>query len=388
MTSSNEIKLDIKLYDEVWSAMDFNPDRITSEMKKLFIYNETETKKHNHMDQYFYFNTASANLSPSLGNVSTCGPPFCSGVQNGSSDSLSDHLSRTMQSIFSLTEIQHLFNKVSIEIAWTGGKFIPKSFSVYRLTDITDLLQVDIFNKQLKAEQKSGATIRRINTRSKSLSTSERYSCPLVGEIKLYLGKASCLPCTWMFCHGQALSRIHYQLLFSVIGELFGAGDRKTTFNVPDFRGQSPGISTGQTRIGLSYNGTHSQSIAGSTASTENGQPFNNMPPYQTINYIIFTGFCDTHDMKRNATHTVASISTYHVNNELTLLKPAPVLSATKLKVEPSSTTLKSTVKYTPKTSMLHSTKGVSAAPLHQNMLKGAEKVLRCRDGVEKVPRC
>ena len=32
--------------------------------------------------------------------------------------------------------------------------------------------------------------------------------------------------------------------------------------------------------------------------------------------------------------------------------------------------------------------KGVMAAPVHQIMLKGAEKVLRCRDGAEKILRC
>jgi len=32
--------------------------------------------------------------------------------------------------------------------------------------------------------------------------------------------------------------------------------------------------------------------------------------------------------------------------------------------------------------------KGVMAAPVHQIMLKGAEKVLRCWDGAEKVLRC
>ncbi len=62
----------------------------------------------------------------------------------------------------------------------------------------------------------------------------------MVGEIKLYSGEASSLPCNWVVCHGQALSRIEYQRLFSVIGESFGAGDGKTTFNVPDFRDRFP----------------------------------------------------------------------------------------------------------------------------------------------------
>jgi microcystin-dependent protein len=62
----------------------------------------------------------------------------------------------------------------------------------------------------------------------------------IVGEIKLYSSSAPSLPCPWVFCYGQALSRIEYQRLFSVIGESFGAGDGKTTFNVPDFRDRFP----------------------------------------------------------------------------------------------------------------------------------------------------
>ncbi|CAF3947587.1 unnamed protein product [Rotaria sp. Silwood1] len=249
MTSANETKLDIKFYDEVWSATNFNPDRITNEMKKWFTYNEAETKKQNSIDKYFTFNRASINLSSSSGIANTCYPPFCTGIQTGLSDSLSEYLSKTTQSIFSLTEIQNLFKKISIDIAWTNDKFNLKSFSVYRINDITDMLQVDIFNKQLIVEEKSGATIRRVNSRTRSLMISDRYSCPLVGEMKLYLGKSSCLPCTWMYCHGQTLSRVTYHLLFSVIGESFGAGDGKTTFNLPDFRRGFPGIFTDYTRI-------------------------------------------------------------------------------------------------------------------------------------------
>ncbi|CAF4200655.1 unnamed protein product [Rotaria sp. Silwood2] len=122
------------------------------------------------------------------------------------------------------------------------------------------------------------------------VSTSEQYSCSLVGEIKLYLGKASCLPCTWMFCHGQTLSHTNYYLLFSVIGKLYGAGGGKTTFNLPDFRGRFPNTPTDQA----------------------------------------------------------------------TVLEAASVLSATKLKVELSSTTPRPIVKYSPKTSMLHSTLGTA----------------------------
>ncbi|CAF2615190.1 unnamed protein product [Rotaria sp. Silwood2] len=47
-------------------------------------------------------------------------------------------------------------------------------------------------------------------------------------------------PIPWLLCHGQAVSRIEYERLFSVIGTTYGIGDDSTTFNVPDFRGRFP----------------------------------------------------------------------------------------------------------------------------------------------------
>mgnify|MGYP001740656970 FL=1 len=42
----------------------------------------------------------------------------------------------------------------------------------------------------------------------------------------------------WLVCNGQAVSRTTYAELFSVIGIRSGAGDGRTTFNLPDIRGQ------------------------------------------------------------------------------------------------------------------------------------------------------
>jgi microcystin-dependent protein len=90
---------------------------------------------------------------------------------------------------------------------------------------------------QLK-ELKSSKTIIKNDVEKLKLHTSR--SSPLVGEIKLYSGAASSLPCNWVLCHGQALSRTEYQRLFSAIGESFGAGNGYTTFNAPDFRYRFP----------------------------------------------------------------------------------------------------------------------------------------------------
>ncbi|CAF3857523.1 unnamed protein product [Rotaria sp. Silwood1] len=386
---SAQTKLAINLYNQVWSAQDLNPDRITSEFNKLFTYNKTATENHNQSDQYFDFHKENSQSSSESegGDFGYMGLSI--DAQGATSSSTSNRLSNTTKSVFSLAEIQDLLKQESIEMAWTGEKFIPKSFSVYRLTDITDRLKVHISSLRLLAEKKSGGIVRAVNLRNKPLTASEGYSSQFVGEIKLYSGDASFLPRRWVFCHGQALSRIEYHKLFSVIGESFGTGDGKTTFNVPDFRGRfpldlnpseyqlanfktegkatqtlttdqlpshhhsadrlyttdagthshtinDPGQNHGgntkesqhqsyrrstspfhklhrdqradndgdrndlhfrqyvipmrRTKITLNDDGTYSYSIEGSTGSIGGGNSSGIMPPYQTINYIIFTG--------------------------------------------------------------------------------------------------
>ena len=40
----------------------------------------------------------------------------------------------------------------------------------------------------------------------------------------------------WFICDGRELSRKEYAELFAIIGTSFGAGNGKTTFNLPDFK--------------------------------------------------------------------------------------------------------------------------------------------------------
>jgi microcystin-dependent protein len=48
----------------------------------------------------------------------------------------------------------------------------------------------------------------------------------------------STVPVGWLKANGAAVSRTLYANLFAVIGTRFGAGDGKTTFNLPDLRGE------------------------------------------------------------------------------------------------------------------------------------------------------
>ncbi len=57
-----------------------------------------------------------------------------------------------------------------------------------------------------------------------------------VGSLMEYAGASA--PVGWLLCYGQAISRVTYSALFSVIGTVYGSGDNSTTFNLPDFRGR------------------------------------------------------------------------------------------------------------------------------------------------------
>ena len=71
---------------------------------------------------------------------------------------------------------------------------------------------------------------------NKRRATNITKATDIIGEIKFYAGDPSHLPANWILCDGQPLSRTKYASLFSVIGESFGSGDGKNTFNLPDLR--------------------------------------------------------------------------------------------------------------------------------------------------------
>ena len=158
-----------------------------------------------------------------------------------------------------------------------------------------------------------------------------------VGDIKMTACSAA--PAKWILCDGREVSRTRYADLFANIGTAYGSGDGSSTFNVPDFRGRTAfGKDTG-TFAALGTTGgeeqhtlttdempAHSHTITVTTnpaeievtnaatspsaasindmgtgaptmftvsataASTGGGQAHNNLPPYNTVNYIIYAG--------------------------------------------------------------------------------------------------
>jgi microcystin-dependent protein len=154
---------------------------------------------------------------------------------------------------------------------------------------------------------------------------------PFVGEVRLFAGNFA--PQGWAFCDGQLLSIADNDVLFALVGTLYG-GDGQNTFALPDLRGRVPvhqasGYTIGQqggsesVALAASQMPRHTHAMMASTlaASTAHGpaevlgssptmnlygtgapnmamdpnaitpaggnQPHDNMPPFVAMNYII-----------------------------------------------------------------------------------------------------
>lgn len=167
------------------------------------------------------------------------------------------------------------------------------------------------------------------------------------GTVSMFGGSSA--PSGWLLCQGQAVSRTTYADLFAVIGTTYGSGNGSTTFNLPNLQGKfalgksssyalgstggaatvtlttdqipahthgsksltgsaeaygdtgiigssggtsgivskgsggyiGPGWASGYSGYKLSVDATHEHSSVGGGAAHDN------MPPYQTVSYII-----------------------------------------------------------------------------------------------------
>lgn len=140
-------------------------------------------------------------------------------------------------------------------------------------------------------------------------------------------------PAGWLKCDGAFISRTTYADLFAVIGELYGAGDGTTTFELPDGRGMAligsgqafgtgtdwaTGVRSGTETVtldttqipahyhagnappyGLVVGGSNQVPFGtglglatpGNTQNTGGGMPHNNMQPSQVIGcWMIYAG--------------------------------------------------------------------------------------------------
>jgi len=72
---------------------------------------------------------------------------------------------------------------------------------------------------------------------------------PYVGEIRMFAGNFA--PAGWMFCEGQTLPISENEILFQLIGTMYG-GDGESTFNLPNLASRVP-IHFGTGPDGVTY---------------------------------------------------------------------------------------------------------------------------------------
>lgn len=104
-----------------------------------------------------------------------------------------------------------------------------------------------------------------------------------IGSVIDFAGPAA--PTYWYLCYGQAVSRTTYSALFAIIGTTFGAGDGVTTFNLPDYRGNtSVGVDnmggTAAGRLTTTYYGTNPDVLGNFGGTQSLGLATGNLPPY------------------------------------------------------------------------------------------------------------
>ena len=115
----------------------------------------------------------------------------------------------------------------------TSYKFVLKSSTNVLIGSFDNLfpiasLPVSIYNGGTGATTADGA---RINL---GLGTF------LVPTGSLIMWPSNTIPSDWKLCNGDAISRITYATLFSLLGTTFGAGDGSTTFNLPNYKNRMP----------------------------------------------------------------------------------------------------------------------------------------------------
>lgn len=292
--NAQAVRIYANAFGQVWQAADLNPDRITGEMGKLFTFDQGETYKHNNKQNYYSVNEKkdsdlSAHAPLDMRIRTLFGMAFIHANNDHHKKSNEEYEKTTLDAV-SEADIKKAAAQVSIEGAWEGHRFIPKSFKVFKLIDVVDRLQVAVIAKQLLAEKASGAVIRRVgalsslsdaanlfasldnsslysslenvsllasltNTNLLSPSNSDTSNTPsedrnlLIGEIKLYAGPSPPRS-SWLLCDGSIVFRSTYPRLFTVIGTKYGAGNNLTTFKLPDLRGRVPmGVDPRQVRV-------------------------------------------------------------------------------------------------------------------------------------------
>ena len=91
---------------------------------------------------------------------------------------------------------------------------------------------------QISANQAKSAadTAQRTASDANNNANTRQLKSELIGEVAFFARTTP--PNGWLKANGAAVSRTTYAALFAAIGTTFGEGDGRSTFNLPDLRGE------------------------------------------------------------------------------------------------------------------------------------------------------
>lgn len=121
------------------------------------------------------------------------------------------------------------------------GNYIPNSKKSSRVDSnsaddvATSAAVKTAYDKGVEAKTAADNAQRTASDANNNANTRQLKS-ELVGEVAFFARSSP--PNGWLKANGAAVSRTTYADLFAAIGTTFGAGDGRTTFNLPDFRGE------------------------------------------------------------------------------------------------------------------------------------------------------
>lgn len=81
-----------------------------------------------------------------------------------------------------------------------------------------------------------------------------------IGTVVMWSGNSSNVPTGWLLCDGTAISRTTYSDLYTIQGNVFGAGDGSTTFNLPNMKDKFV-VGAGNTYSSNSTGGSNSHTL-------------------------------------------------------------------------------------------------------------------------------
>ena len=126
LDSSKEVKLDAKLFEQIWSSKDLNPDVITQQINKMFVYNKTATDQQRNSENYFDLKRDNSGSSSSSVSASVSGSYMGFGASVSASASFGNSWANSMatssKNVYSSRDIRDLLAHDKVETEWTGEK--------------------------------------------------------------------------------------------------------------------------------------------------------------------------------------------------------------------------------------------------------------------------